>query len=44
LNADDSLPQLSGVQAESKNLIFPPASITFLAVSGAQNPACGAGQ
>ena len=41
LSADDSLPQLNGVRAESKNLIFPPASITFLAVSDAQNPACG---
>ena len=44
LNADDSLPQLAGVHAESKNLVFPPASITFVAVSGAQNAACGSGR
>jgi hypothetical protein len=44
LNADDGLPQLTGVHAESKDLIFPPASITFMAVSGAQNSACGSGK
>jgi heparanase len=44
LSSDDSLPQMAGVHAESKNLSFPPASITFLSLSSAHNPACGSAQ
>ncbi|MGB8030422.1 MAG: hypothetical protein WCF30_12260 [Terracidiphilus sp.] len=40
LGADDALPQLMGTPTDSGNLIFPPTSITFLAIPNANNSAC----
>jgi len=43
LGADDVLPQLTGTPTDSGNLIFAPASITFLAIPNANNSACRQG-
>lgn len=40
LGADDALPPLTGLQAPSGDLTFEPASITFLAIPGANNASC----
>jgi heparanase 1 len=40
LQADDVLPQIAGQATAVDQLTFAPASITFLAVRSAQNPAC----
>ena len=40
LGADDALPQLTGTPTDSGNLIFAPASITFLAIPNANDSAC----
>jgi heparanase 1 len=40
LGADDSIPQLTGVQTASGRITLPAASITFLAIRGAHNAAC----
>jgi hypothetical protein len=40
LNADDSLPELTGAATEAGALVFKPATITFLTVPQANNPAC----
>jgi hypothetical protein len=40
LGADDALPQLTGTPTAAGNLIFTPASITFLAIPSANNSAC----
>jgi hypothetical protein len=40
LGDDDSLPELKGSAARSGELQFAPASITFLAISKANNPSC----
>jgi hypothetical protein len=40
LGADDSLPELKGSAARSGEIQFAPASITFLAVSEANNASC----
>lgn len=40
LGADDALPQLTATSTDSGNLIFVPASITFLAIPNANNSSC----
>ena len=40
LGTDDALPQLIGTPTDLGNLMFAPASITFLAISNANNSAC----
>ena len=40
LGADDVLPPLHGVEVPSGTTIFAPASITFLAIPGANNAVC----
>lgn len=40
LGANDTLPGLTETPTDSGNLIFAPASITFLAIPGANNSAC----
>ena len=40
LGADDALPQLTGIRTRAGRLTFAPASITFLAVSKANNASC----
>ena len=40
LGADDVLPPLHGVEVPSGTTMFAPASITFLAIPGANNAAC----
>ena len=40
LGADDTLPEFAGVSTQSGELIFAPASITFLAIPTANNASC----
>jgi hypothetical protein len=40
LGAGDALPQLTGTPTDPGNLMFAPASITFLAIPNANNSAC----
>ncbi|PLK26624.1 hypothetical protein [Novosphingobium sp. TH158] len=40
LSANDRLPALRGQSVKPGNIALPPASITYLAVPGAANPAC----
>jgi hypothetical protein len=40
LGTGDTVPALAGVPATAGNATLPPASITFLVISEAGNPAC----
>jgi hypothetical protein len=40
LGADDALPELKGIATRSGQITFAPASITFLAIPGAENASC----
>jgi hypothetical protein len=44
LGADDALPKLNGIATHSGDLMFVPASITFLAIPNANNASCRTGQ
>lgn len=41
LGPDDELPELTGVAVPAGDVILAPATITFVAVPAAENPACG---
>ena len=40
LTADGRLPQLQGIRSSAGGVTLPPASVTFLAMADANNPAC----